>query len=292
MKPMLAATYDEAKAITYPVLASPKLDGIRCLIIDGIAMSRSLKPIRNAYIQSILSNPMLNGLDGELIVGAPNDPDVYRTTSSGVMSEDGSPDFLFLVFDDYLADGTFNQRLESAIAKIKAVNNSRVIHINHKLINSSYELAFYEKESLEANYEGIMIRDPNGSYKQGRSTLREGGLIKVKRFSDSEIRITGFEELMHNNNEATVNELGRSERSNHQENMVPGNTLGTIIGMDLTTNQEVRLGSGFKQEERDYIWLHRATLIGKLAKYKYFAIGGYDKPRFPTFIGFRDTLDL
>ena len=48
--------------------ASPKLDGIRCMIQDGIALSRSLKPIRNEHVQYILGREIFNGLDGELII--------------------------------------------------------------------------------------------------------------------------------------------------------------------------------------------------------------------------------
>jgi DNA ligase 1 len=64
--------------IKYPILASPKLDGIRCIMINGVAMSRTLKPIPNLYVQERLKN-LPNGLDGELIVGNPTNPDVFNT---------------------------------------------------------------------------------------------------------------------------------------------------------------------------------------------------------------------
>ena len=47
MKPMLSHTITDTSDVKYPVLVSQKLDGIRCLIIDGVAVSRNLKPIRN-----------------------------------------------------------------------------------------------------------------------------------------------------------------------------------------------------------------------------------------------------
>ena len=88
---MLAAKTD-GKGLSYPLLASPKLDGVRALIINGIVMSRSFKPIPNAHVQELFGRPEYNGLDGELIVGAPTDKDVYRNTTSGVMSQAGEPD--------------------------------------------------------------------------------------------------------------------------------------------------------------------------------------------------------
>lgn len=53
-KPLLACNADLSK-VRYPVYVSPKLDGIRCIVINGIAMSRSMKPIPNRYIQSQIS---------------------------------------------------------------------------------------------------------------------------------------------------------------------------------------------------------------------------------------------
>lgn len=100
MKPLLACpTPANLNSLPYPLFASEKLDGIRCIIKDGIALSRTLKPIRNRYIQSILGRPELNGLDGELIVGDPAASDCMRKTNSGVMSFDGEPDFAYYVFD-------------------------------------------------------------------------------------------------------------------------------------------------------------------------------------------------
>ena len=68
-KPLLAHTIEDTSAVKFPCIVSPKLDGIRCIIIDGVAMSRSLKPIRNEYVQKCIGNREYNGLDGELIVG-------------------------------------------------------------------------------------------------------------------------------------------------------------------------------------------------------------------------------
>ena len=44
-KPMLASQIDDLSSVKYPVYASYKLDGIRAIIYQGVAYSRSLKPI-------------------------------------------------------------------------------------------------------------------------------------------------------------------------------------------------------------------------------------------------------
>lgn len=92
-KPMLAGNFDEAKA-KFPYLASPKIDGIRFLMVNGVAVSRTFKPIRNKYIQSILSQTLSDGIDGELTVG-----NSFQSSTSGIMSIDGEPDFKVWLFD-------------------------------------------------------------------------------------------------------------------------------------------------------------------------------------------------
>ena len=99
----------------------------------------------------------------------------------------------------------------------------------HKLwstyVSCEEDVLQYEKEFLEIGAEGVMLRSPTGPYKQGRSTLKEGYLLKVKQFTDAEARVIGFDEKMHNANEADVGELGQTKRSSHAENLIPtGNT--------------------------------------------------------------------
>lgn len=84
-RPMLSAKLEEP---VFPYLASAKLDGVRALIKDGQVVSRTLKPIPNRHIQSMLNNLALNGLDGEIICGDPTDKDCFRNTTTVVMSHD------------------------------------------------------------------------------------------------------------------------------------------------------------------------------------------------------------
>src|SRR4051812_20439337 len=85
VKPMLAKDGDLSK-ITYPVIVQPKLDGIRCFIVDGVARSRTFKPIPNAEIQAALGRSEFDGLDGEIVVGDPTAEGCMQTTSSFVMA--------------------------------------------------------------------------------------------------------------------------------------------------------------------------------------------------------------
>ena len=294
-KPMLAgkATDEQIEKLLNKsqMIASPKLDGIRCIIQNGIALSRSLKEIRNKYVQTILGVPELSGLDGELIVGAPTDSDVYRNTTSNIMREKGEPRFTFWVFDHFLKNDIYiNRKKELKIFNKYMPKMIRILE--SQSISTMEELKKYEIDCLSNGYEGVILRDPNAMYKHGRSTAKEGGLIKVKRFSDSEARILGMEEQMKNNNEKKVNELGRGQRSSHQANKIPKGTLGALIVKDVYSGVQFNIGTGFSDNVRDQLWEHKEDLINTTVKYKYFDIGVKDAPRHPVYLGIRIPEDM
>ena len=289
MKPLLAATVKNFEGLRYPLMASPKLDGVRALVINGVVVSRSLKPIPNLHVQKLFGKPEFNGLDGELIVGSVMDNSTFTNTTSGVMSIDDEPDVRFHVFDDFMYLGVFQVRLESAIKRTRSCD--RIVIVPHVRISSHGDLEEFESASLNNGYEGVMLRDPMGFYKEGRSTEREGILMKVKRFTDGEAKIVGFNEAMHNTNEAKLNELGTKERSHKKEGMVGKNMLGALMVM-TEDGVNFEIGTGFTEAQRIEFWKNRKSLLGKIVKYKSQEVGVKVRPRFPVFHGFRDVIDL
>ena len=282
MKPMLACEAN-LKALKFPVLASPKLDGVRALVRDGVVLSRSLKPIPNRHVQMMFGRPELEGFDGELILGDPTHPEAYRRTVSAVMSIEGEHAVDFHVFDRWDRDYPYKE---------VSLSYWLVIPIYSTPIHNMEELEDYEVAMLDKGYEGVMLRDPQSPYKFGRSTAKEGYLLKLKRFADSEAEIIGFEELMHNHNEATLNETGHHERSTKQDGLLPADTLGALIVRDIHSGVEFKIGTGFTAAERQKFWNLMATIRGALVKYRYFPTGSKEKPRFPSFQGFRHHIDL
>jgi len=271
------------------VLASPKLDGVRCCIVEGKALSRTLKPIPNAYIQHWLSHERFNGLDGELIVGHPTSKTCYRDTVSGVMSIDGSPDFTFYVFDLHDSDKGFQGRYAELGRRFRTAFS--IARLPHTVVRNAADLLAYEEEQITEGYEGIILRGMDAPYKFGRSTVKEGYMLKCKRFTDAEAEIIGFEEEMFNGNEATTNELGRTKRSSHAAGKVGKGTLGAFLVRDAATGVEFSVGTGLTADERALCWKERHALVGELIKYKSFEVGVLSKPRHPVFLGFRDRSD-
>lgn len=285
-RPMLATDADLTK-LRFPLLASPKLDGVRAVVRDGVVYSRSNKPIPNKAVQAKFA--YCKHYDGELIAGEPTSKTVYRDTVSTVMARDKhANDVSFYVFDHVQHLGAIYSRRRDEIAE--AADRMDVVVHDQRLIHDLYELDVYENQCLEDGYEGLILRDPNAPYKCGRSTVNEGYLLKLKRFSDAEATVIGFEERMHNANEKTTNELGRTARSSHQAGLVPMDTLGALLVRfgDI----EFSVGTGFTDTERAEVWVNRDRYLGTQAKFKYFQVGMKDAPRHPVFLGWRDAAEL
>lgn len=292
-KPTLAVNADFSK-IQYPVYASPKLDGIRCSIVDGRALSRTLKQIPNKHIFNQLSQPHFNGLDGELIVGSPTSKTCYNESVSGVMRHEGEPAYTYYVFDWHdIPEATYRHRRDCLLGAFGRWNkDSQICLLEQNLLHNEAEMLAYEAEKVAEGYEGIILRHPESPYKFGRSTVKEGYLLKVKRFEDSEAVIIGFDEEMFNGNEAEVNELGRTKRSTAAAGLVGKGTLGAFIVRDVVSGIEFSIGTGLTALQRADFWDRRERLVGGLVKYKFFAVGVKIAPRHPVFMGFRDKKDL
>ena len=288
-KPTLAVAADFDK-IVYPVYASPKLDGIRCSIVDGKALTRSLKAIPNLHISGALSRAALEGLDGELIVGEPTSKTVYTNTVSSVMRVSGQPAFTYYVFDLHDAPSGFSGRRQAMLdilGKGAWGEFPQISLLEQNLLQNEADLLAYEIEKVAEGYEGIILRSPSAPYKYGRSTVNEGYLLKVKRFEDSECEIIGIEEEMYNGNAAETNELGRTKRSSHKAGKIGKGTMGALVVRDLVSGIEFNIGTGFTAEQRAAEWT-----IGSLHKYKFFPVGVKIAPRHPVYLGARSTLDL
>lgn len=297
-KPMLAATCEDQASIKFPVLASPKLDGIRAITTGGSIVSRNLKPIPNRFVQEVLG-ALPAGLDGELIVGMHRGKNVWNHTSSGVMKADGEPNFRFHVFD-YLdelvpCNEGFEDRLFEAVRLVGSINDrwGRLKMVPHYHIADIEDLGVLERHAVNAGYEGIMVRSLDGTYKFGRSTVKEGGLMKIQRRHDGEFPVCGFTELQHNDDVATKDELGRTKRSSAKAGKHGASTLGTLV-LRTKDNKIFEVGTGFTTGQRAELWAIREDLVEQRTRVtvKYQEMTEAGVPRFPVFLRIRETADL
>jgi DNA ligase-1 len=288
------------KTLHYPVLVQPKFDGVKLVRFNDKLTGRSFKPLRNKLLNELCDNDLYNGFEGEVIVGANCYADnLCRNTTSVVNSFDKIDTFTWLVFD-YITDKTIElsyfDRIRALKVYIKENENEFKINIHivlEKLVENEEELLAFEKKQLDLGAEGIIIRDGSSLYKQGRVTAHSQEVMRLKRFVHEEGEILELLEGDSNDNEAITNELGRTERSTHQENMIPNGMVGSIIVRSLVDNSIDKIGAGcMTHEERKYYFENPSELIGKIAKYKHFPKGVKDKKRFPQFECLRMLEDM
>lgn len=301
VQPMSAARgLDESTAyrLRFPLFESVKLDGIRGIVGKDnhgkpIVLSKSFKPIRSKFIQQNFAKEEYMGFDGEFIFGDPTDGLVCNKTYSAVMTMGSTVEVDFYIFDKFSSgDGTFESRMDSVERSLRANPHHNIKLVPQHLIYSWDKILEREKEVLEQGYEGLILRDPKGIYKFGRSTLIEQYLVKLKRVKNGEAWITGFVELMLNHNEPVKDALGYQKRSASKEGKIPGGMLGALIVKDYKTGIEFEIGSGFDDALRLEIWNNREKYLGRLLTYSYFPIGQVHKPRQPIFKGWRDIIDM
>lgn len=271
--PLLAARPDEFAPLAFPCLASPKIDGVRAIVKGGLVLSRSGKPIPNQHVQRLFGH--LHGFDGELVVGHSVGPGLFPRTQSAVMSRQGEPDVYFYVFDWWnMGDQPYFKRYAPYIISSKLGQlPKRVFLVPQIYLHNLAELDDFEELCLEEGFEGIMLRNPDSPYKFGRSTTKEGILLKIKRFEDAEAEVLGMDELV-------------------KAGGCPASTLGALRVRDIKSGVSFSLGTGFSEVERQTLWQQGNALRGALVRYRYFPTGSQTRPRFPVFAGLRSRLDM
>ena len=281
----------DPKFLRYPLYVFPKFNGFRGYIKDGIVYTASNKPFKNRAMQDAFGKPEYECLDGEFVVGDPADGDnSLNRTSSVVTRVDGDiSDLRFYAFDhigdlDHSFDSRHRQTFE------QCDGSSHVSAVRCHIAYNWDDVVRIEHAYVEAGWEGVITRDPQAPYKCGRSTAREAYMGKLKRFIDAEFEIVGFEERMHNTNEATVNERGLTQRSSAQAGKVGRGDLGALI-CRTKEGHTFNVGTGFNDAQRAELWAVRHELTGQLAKVKYHAVGSNTVPVLPVFLQIRPAED-
>lgn len=295
--------------IIYPVFASPKIDGIRAVIVTpewyvnnvavtdkalpylrranhALAVSRTLKPIPNLYVQSCLDQLGLVGLDGELVTTT------YNQTQSAVMSHGGAPTFTFNYFDDWQLDAPFQTRIQTLWNR-RDLPDYAVAH-HYEMVGSGPQLETVYHAYVADGYEGAIIRSLDAPYKSGKSTLKQGWMLKIKPLKDEEAVVTGIEQGFTNYNAPETDERGYTKRSSHKANKIPDNIVGALVGKFLRNGQEIRVGifKNVTKEELRQWWTNRDSLIGRIMKVSYLDYGLLEAPRHTRFTGWRSPEDM
>lgn len=285
--------------ITYPKLCSRKLDGIRCCMHNGKAVTKSGKPIPNHHIREWLEANVPDGVDGELISGRPDVETCYGTTFTAVMTQAGTPEFSFHVFDLSNEPYLVSQYRKARLNDMFGSSTGRIFVVEQTVVYNESEMQNEYNKYISEGYEGAILVDPHSLYLFGRSSPKAQQQMKLKPEDDFEARILGVYEGQTNNNEAYTNDVGETQRSTHAENKVGNSMVGGYNVEDVLTGVRFNVGPGkMTHSERIAEW--QATLlnpqhrIGDYLKYRSMSYGSMTNgaARHGRWIGWRDKTDM
>ena len=295
-KPQLAPNEKvDLTTLSYPLLASTKLDGIRCILKEGEILSRSLKQIQNKQLRERLEplrkfsedNHVI--FDGEIYSPKLNFQQITHFTMTQDLGDEVLPDHLRYYCFDML--GRFEDSFETRndiMEGLIGLYNQIAYPVEQREVNSAKEVETYFEEVLSQGYEGLILRNPKSLYKFGRGTIKEGLIYKVKPFVTFDAKITGVEQSTEVNEDAEkkTNELGRSVTSKKKDDrhLIE---KASAFWVDYE-GKPLKVVLAMTDPEKVAVWANRASLIGKTIEYKGMLVGSKDVPRHPVMIRFRE----
>lgn len=269
------------------IFISQKLNGTRCVFYNGKLWSRTGKEYTgcqhiiddiNALCDEYIANEVV--FDGELILKSCglSDSEAFQKGTGIANSDNETKEELEYVIFDCISKQVFENKgisskygarrasLEGTITngiKNLELKNIRVVPFFYRGYN--HENIWKYLDYAEANdMEGIIINlDTPYEFKRTKS------LIKVKKFYDIDLKCIDIEPGV----------KGKYK-----------NTLGNIVCR--YKDGEVRVGSGFTEELRNYYWNNPDDIIGKIVSVKYKEAtknkNGTESLQFPVFLAVRE----
>jgi len=248
-----------------------------------------------------LSDPELQGFDGELAIGAPTNPALCRLTTSYVNSY--AQNTVARLPNWYIFDWLTPQLLQVPYAKRLILLKQRIKDLHAKdperygflriiqrehLCNSVEDVLAAHEEYITAGYEGTVTRFLAAPHKSGRSTVNQSWFMRLKDAGTEECTILDILEAQENLNPAMLNELGETERSSHKEGKISKNMIGSLI-VEIPDGRVITIGAGkLTHEERYKYWEQPGDIIGRICTYKFMKVGEHEMRRHPRFTEFRD----
>jgi DNA ligase-1 len=271
--PMLAQDFKKhQKKIMYPCYVQPKLDGYRMIYYNNKMYSRTGKEytiLLNSPLHKQLSLLSKSGncgdiiLDGELYVHGNLKFEQYGVLRKTKWTQD---DLLLLnsieyhIYDIVIEKESYENRLQMLRTLFSLDNTSNIQNI--KLVRTEKckgieEIKSFTEEFLKQGYEGSMIRNSNGLYKQ---KYRSYDLLKNKTFDDAEFEIVDFtfeKDVLGKNDQVIV--------------WICKNQDGKIF----------HVPSKGTREERNKLYQCGSEFVGKMLSVQYFGLTNDGIPRFP-----------
>jgi DNA ligase-1 len=275
-KPMLAHDYTKRftkknKTLDFPVLAQPKLDGIRCIISKHGSWSRNgtelvtvphilkaLEPVFAAWPEIVLDGELYNH---EYKANFEDLASLIRKTKPTAEDLDASAKAIQYHVYDCMNGNAFWVRCRDVTSAVRLADDPMVVQVYCDECDNQERLDAVMARYIEDGYEGQMIRFHDSPYKNSRST----DLLKRKEFMDQEFEIV---------------------------DILPG--LGNWSGVaktlviKLPNGETCRSGMRGSMKRALYILDNKDKFIGKQATVRFQEWTKYGVPRFPVAVALHE----
>ena len=264
--PMLAHEYHKrGKGFPFPCFTQPKLDGTRCVGIPNKGLFSRLRktiPHMEHIIAELNRLPADLILDGELYTNELTFQEIVGLVKRETLKEgdlEKQRKIKYHVYDLIQGD-SYEKRHHGLQALFASHSFQHLILVPTFPCGSEAEMKEQHARFVADGYEGIMLRNPAGIYKNVRSV----DLLKYKEFFDGEYEVVGFKEG-------------------------EGGEKGCVLWTCKTEK-----GATFHcrprgtREDRTELFQKGASYIGKKLTVRFQELTDDGIPRFPVGIAFRD----
>ena len=268
--PMLAHQYEnKKKEIKFPCFVQPKLDGVRCVVVNNKLYSRNgnrfpeLPHIENEL--SLLNKDNLI-LDGELYTDDINFEKIVGLVKKFKKSEEDekNSEKIYLNVFDYIDHKLpYEQRMKNLDNFFEKNKNMKYIKQvkTEECKNQEAIYDFLEKYTKEG-YEGVIIRNKKGNYEENSRSVN---LQKLKKFIDEEFEIIDY----------TTPDTGKE--------------VGCVIWICKTKDgKKFNVRPSGNYQERKNLYKNAKKFIGKMLTVRYQELTNGKVPRFPVGVAIRD----
>ena len=244
-----AKIYDNSKHNITNWYMSEKLDGIRAYWNGKELLSKNGNKIY-APFWFIKDFPPFE-LDGELWTKR----DDFENIQNIVLDANPSikwDEITYNIFEIPNEKGNFDKRLEKINSWLNKNPNKSIKIIPQKICKNESELDDYLNELINKKAEGIMLKNPNLEYFNGRNE----NILKVKKFYDEE---------------GLIIDLNYSKEGKFKS-----------LKLKLENGIIFNLGGGFSDIQRK-----NPPQIGDIVTFKYYDLTKNNKPKFASFLRVR-----
>ena len=267
-----------------------KYDGVHIYKENGEVKTRKHKPLPNKNLKDILEHILPNGVHAEIACKNPYDPECFSKSQSFAMTHDyllsdcvndGMAIYMFNYFgdnSDVFCNKTYMARHRRLKYDTLLVQTDWLILADYFLDKNKNMMSIAQKE-WDKGGEGIIVFPLDAIYYHGRCSKTKPYCTRIIKRDRVEGIIIGVLPEYYGHGKTIPEELKGTQKE----------LAGKLIVKSNEFTEEFKV-AGMKKHEKEWIWEHKDDIIGRQITFSYKDKGKGDRPRQPSFIGFRDDI--